>query len=175
MKRIAFMLGLALVVLTACQPAATATPAAPAASATLPPPATLAPTPIPPTATPAPTKTPKPKVGLTLETLPGVWWVWDDQAGGPNHLTFNPDGRYVVGHGPYPGLEVASGNFALEKGVLTFLNGWWECGVDAAGSYAVRLTAGGTYLGFELVEDACALRSDSFKRWTLWKNGLPEP
>jgi hypothetical protein len=124
-----------------------------------------------PTATPRPRETPVPVTGI--EDIVDVWWVFDAQAGGPNHINFNADGTYRVAHGPYPGITRAEGTFDVDGDVLTFHNGWFGCREREAGSYQLELL-GDTMLTFLPMDEECAERlSSTFRIWATWQRGRP--
>ena len=49
------------------------------------------------------------------EDIHDTWWLFDAEAGGPNHITFSDEGTYRVGHGPFPGITIVTGTYSASK------------------------------------------------------------
>lgn len=157
-------------------PAATQAPTAALQTPTPTPPPAPTPTPTPtPIPTPTPTRAPEtPRAVTGLADIDDIWWVFDAQAGGPNTINFHGDGTYRLAHGPGFGIEVGKGTFSVEGDVLTFDNGWFDCSADATGSYRLKLSGGGGFLTFTVIEDSCSERYvDTFHKWATWQRGRP--
>lgn len=183
MKRLVFaVLLLTALIATACGPAAPAEPTEPPTEAA--PEATEEPTEEAaeaPTATPteepteAPTVETEPTITptATMESIVGEWAMWDVEAGGYNWFTFNEDGSLRVAHGgpdPSGGIELHVGQYSVEGGVLTFLDGFENVCPDnpeATGTYLIRLGHGGDWLRLDKIEDACIDRDYVFNQYRM--------
>ena len=139
--------------LMGCRPAATALPVAEPTSA-----ATFV----------VPTQTPLPSTATPIPTLADIYGTWthSDPDRGTLFLIFNEDGTYRAAHGS-PESVVHAGNYTLEEGIVTFVDGW-DCSSpeEIPGRYSIRLS-GTKYLIFTMQEDACEGRPEAFKdvRW----------
>ena len=164
MKKLTLLL-LVVILLTACQPAATPQPTNPSSAATMLSP-TENPTPLP-TAVPALTPTLMPTLApekpvSSIEDIVGIWRIWI--AGDPNELRFLPDGRFIVNE------NSSIGTVAVEGSQLHFLTESY-CPSAQEAYYMVYVTKKDNMpikLRFVLVgEDGCPERKDALAGKTL--------
>jgi hypothetical protein len=86
-------------------------------------------------------------------------------------MVFGEDGSLLVGHGPAEDpLWLHSGQYAVDTGVLTFLDGWDNVCPDnpeQTGRYQVRLLNKNESMYLDVIEELCLTRDEVFHglRW----------
>lgn len=122
--------------------------------------------------TPLPSSTP----ALNPQDFFDTWMVWDQEAGGPNFLTFNEDGTFIATHGPLQGLVLHEGTYTLDGNEITFLN-WWYCAPEQkTGTYLISMYPDNQSFRLLPVNDPCEERVRDFtKRIIKWNRFVPTP
>jgi hypothetical protein len=118
--------------------------------------------------------TPLPTPDFVPEDIYGIWTIWDQEAGGPNFITLNENGSFVVSHGPFPGVLLYAGTYTHEGNALTFLS-WWFCEPDQRiGMYLLKVRNEKQWLFFVPRNDPCSERANDFRsRIVGWERFTP--